>query len=272
MDLGVPTAWGSGERPNNAELVDGVVLKAPGSGADGVIALLRHLERAGFTGAPRVVGSGYAEDGRLAVTFVPGGSPHPGPWSDESVGAVGTLLRGLHDATADFVPPAGVTWQVNGLRELGGDDMVIGHCDTGPWNIVGRDGRPDALIDWAFAGPVSRSWELAETVWLNAQLHDDDVAERHGLPDAATRARHVRAILDGYGLPRADRSALVDRLADVAVHGARAEAVAAGVNPESTAAVAVDGYPVLWGIAWRARSASWIARHREPLRRHACAP
>ena len=36
---------------------------------------------------------------------------------------------------------------------------------------------------------------------------------------------------------------------------------------EAAEAVAPDGYPVLWGIAWRARSASWILRHRSLLRR-----
>jgi hypothetical protein len=44
-----------------------------------------------------------------------------------------------------------------------------------------------------------------------------------------------------------------------------------GVTPESTAPVTEEGYPLLWAIAWRVRSASWIARHRELLERHACA-
>jgi hypothetical protein len=51
------------------------------------------------------------------------------------------------------------------------------------------------------------------------------------------------------------------------VHSARAEALLHNVTAQSTAAVATDGYPVLWGIAWRARSASWIARNRQLLRR-----
>ncbi|MBB4741985.1 hypothetical protein BJY16_005444 [Actinoplanes octamycinicus] len=180
---------------------------------------------------------------------------------------VGVLLRGLHDATASFAPPAGAVWQASWLRDLGGDDVVVGHGDTGPWNIVGAGGRPDALIDWEFAGPVDRLWELAQTVWLNAQLVDDDVAEMQGLPDAHARARQARAIVDGYGLARAERDDLVDRLADVAIHSARHEAVAEGVTIDSTAAVGGNGYPILWGIAWRARSASWIARHRTLIRR-----
>jgi hypothetical protein len=263
----VLSAYGSGDRLGDTVLADGVVLKRAGPWASGVIALLRHLESAGFDGAPRVVGDGYAPDGRLAVTYVPGDSPHPRAWSAEAATMVGELLRRLHTATTGFVPPAGAAWQPVWVRELGGEQRVFGHCDTGPWNIIGSDGSPRALIDWEFAGPVDPRWELAEATWLNAQLHDDDLAELHGLPDAAARARQARAIVDGYGLARADRADFCDRLLDVAVHSARAEARQHGVTAESTAAVAPDGYPVMWGIAWRARSASWIARNRQLLRR-----
>src|SRR5699024_1497028 len=109
---------------------------------------------------------------------------------------------------------------------------------------------------------IGRRTELAYAVWLNAQLHDDDVAELQGLPDAATRARQAHTILDGYGLPARDRPGLIDRMIEVAVHAARAEAVLARVTPDSQDAVAADGYPVLWAIAWRARSASWMMRNR----------
>jgi hypothetical protein len=68
---------------------------------------------------------------------------------------------------------------------------------------------------------------LAEIAWLNAQLHDDDISELHELPHAATRARQARAIIDGYGLARADRDNFYERLLDVAVHSARAEAAGA---------------------------------------------
>lgn len=256
--------YGSGGRAADATLDGGVVLKKAGPWAPAVIALLRHLEAVGFAGAPRVVGDGFAADGRVAVTYLPGESAHPRAWPDGTAYEIGKLLRQLHDATHDFVPPAPAAWQPLWLREFGGDRRVVGHGDTGPWNIVGP---PLALVDWEFAGPVDAGWELAATVWLNAQLHDDDIAERHGLPDAAGRARQARAIADGYGLARAGRAELADRLLEVAVHAARAEVVGYGVTEDSTAAVAPDGYPILWGIAWRVRSASWIARHRDLLRR-----
>jgi Ser/Thr protein kinase RdoA (MazF antagonist) len=242
-----------------------VVRKPGGPWAGSVLALLRHLEDVGFAGAPRVVGNGLDADGRVTLTYVPGESAHPHAWAEEHVGRVGDLLRRLHDATATFTPPPDAGWHPYWLRELGGDDVVIGHGDAAPWNIVGRCGAPEALVDWEYAGPVDRLTELAYAAWLNAQLHDDDVAELQGLPDATTRARHFRAVLDGYGLPAARRAEVVDRMIEVAVHAARAEAVLAGVTPDSTDAVATDGYPVLWAITWRARSASWMLRHRALL-------
>nr|WP_296071770.1 phosphotransferase [uncultured Actinoplanes sp.] len=256
--------YGSGPGPAGATLSDGVVLKTAGPWAPGVIALLRHLEAAGFRGAPRVVGDGYARDGRLAVTYLPGSSPHPRAWpSTEAVARIGVLLRELHTATSTFRPPPGVSWQP---VDLGGVPAVHGHRDPGPWNIVGTGGSPAAFIDWEAAGPVDPMPELAAAAWLNAQLHDDDIAALHDLPDARFRAEQARALLDGYGVDRATREDFVDRLLDVALRGARAEAIEHHVTQESTEAVTPGGYPVMWGITWRARSASWIARHRGLLR------
>ncbi len=52
---------------------------------------------------------------------------------------------------------------------------------------------------------------------------------------------------------------------ELAIHTARQEAVNEGITPASTEAVRPDGYPVMWGVTWRTRSASWILRHRELL-------
>ena len=103
----------------------------PGPWAPGVIALLRHLEQLGFEGAPRIVGS-YAADGRLAVTYVPGKSPHPRAWSDEAVGRIGELLRRLHTATTSFAAPADAVWQHVRLRDFTGEKQVIGSVGK-PW-------------------------------------------------------------------------------------------------------------------------------------------
>jgi len=147
------------------------------------------------------------------------------------VAGVGRLLRGLHAAAATFVPPPGAAWRPWFGRDLGGSRPVFGHCGTGPWNIIARDARPAALVDVEFAGPVDAVWELAQAAWLNAQLQDDDIAERCGLPDAAARARQVKLILDGYGLARGERRGFVDKMITFAVHDARAEAVTHQVTP-----------------------------------------
>jgi hypothetical protein len=80
-------------------------------------------------------------------------------------------------------------------------------------DVVLRESRPwsaavvQLLRHLDSAGPVDALYELAQTAWLNAQLHDDDVAERLGLPDLAARARQLRAIVDGYELRREQRQA-----------------------------------------------------------------
>jgi hypothetical protein len=262
--LPVPGSHGEQSR---ASLRAGVIYRDPGSWSPAVLALLRHLERAGFTGAPRVVGSGFAADGREMVSYIEGSSPHPRAWPEDAVGGVGRLLAGLHAAGATFVPAPDAAWKPWFGRGLPGSRPVFGHCDTGPWNIVAVGGQPAALIDFEFAGPVDAIWDLAQAAWQNAQLHDDDIAERYDLPDAAARARQLKLILDGYGLPRRDRDDFVDKMITFAVHDARAEAVGAGVTPEAVSATTPTGYPYAWAITWRARSASWMLTNRTLLQR-----
>jgi hypothetical protein len=165
---------GSESQASKASLRAGVVHRDPGPWSATVLAFLRHLEQAGFAGAPRVVGSGFAPDGREMVTYIDGASPQPNAWAEDAVGEVGRLLRDLHTAAATFVPAPDAVWRPWFGRQLPGSRPVFGHCDTGPWNIIARGGCPVALIDFEFAGPVDALWELAQAAWLNAQLHDDD--------------------------------------------------------------------------------------------------
>jgi Ser/Thr protein kinase RdoA (MazF antagonist) len=236
-------------------VVDGDVVRRPaGPWTPTVHALLHHLQRVGFTGSQRSVSA----DGEDVVTFIPGDFVHPGSWSDEGIFQVGTLLHELHEATASFVPPPDAAWHSWPFTS-NGPDAIISHRDTGPWNIVARDGLPLAFIDWPTAGPTDRLDEVAATAWLNAQLHDDDIAERQGLPDARARAAQLRYFTDGYRLAAADRRDLVTAMIEYAIRDSAAEAIQAGVTPESG-----DG-GALWAVAWRARSAAWMVRHRSLL-------
>lgn len=236
------------------------VIRDTGPWTPAVHALLRHLADAGFTGAPRLVGSGLDSGGREVLTFIEGEFTQPGPWSMEGAAALGTLLRSLHKATSSFRPPPGAAWFPWHGRDLGGPDRVIGHCDTGPWNIVARDGLPVAFIDWETAGPVDPLVELAQLAWLNAKLHDDIVAGIEQLPPAADRARQLAAIADAYGLAARQRRALLEQIIEFAIADAAHEADDARVVPDMTS------HPVaLWGIAWRTRSAAWMIRNRRTL-------
>jgi hypothetical protein len=236
------------------------VIRDTGPWTPAVHALLRHLEDVGFAAAPRLVGSGLDLDGREVLTFIEGEFTQPGPWSLDGAAALGGLLRSLHEATRSFRPPPGAVWFPWHGRDLGGPARGIGHCDVAPWNIVARDGLPVAFIDWETAGPVDPLVELAQLAWLNAKLQDDIVAEIEDLPPLADRARQLAAIVDAYGLTARQRRGFLDQIIEFAIVDTAWEADDAKVTPETT------GHPItLWAMAWRARSAAWMIRHRRTL-------
>jgi thiamine kinase-like enzyme len=127
--------------------------------------------------------------------------PYPG-WAltDEALDSVVRLLHGYHDAVSTF-EPAGRAWpRAVPLPFRGG---VVSHNDPNLDNIVFRDGRAVALIDFDLAGPGSALWDVAATARLWAPLRlDRDIADaRHGR--ALSR---LRRIVNLYRLTEADRA------------------------------------------------------------------
>jgi len=240
--------------------VGDVVIRPAAPWTPALIALLGHLERVGFDGAPRVFGTGYDETGRETVEYVEGDFVHPHAWSDQGIFQLGGLLRRFHDASASFEPSGGEVWQ-DWFTRSDAPDAIIGHGDPGPWNIVAREGLPVALIDWEFAGPVDRIDEVAHAARLNAQLHDDDIALLNGLPTAEDRVKQLRLFLDGYGLSSKEREGFAGRLIETAILDCANEAIQGRIAPDST------DTRWLWGLAWRSRSAAWMLRHRQLLER-----
>jgi hypothetical protein len=237
-----------------------LVLREAGPWTSTVHALLRHLEAEGFKAAPRVIGSGFDEQGREMLSYVEGKVINPAPWSGEAMHCLGEMVRRLHDTTRSFAPPPDALWRPWFGRELG-TPSLIGHCDAAPWNIVSRDGLPVALIDWEAAGPVDHLTELAMIAWNNAQLYEDDVAAMNGLPEAAVRLRQVGLLADGYRLAAAERQLLADRIIAFAAESAANEVVEQAITPETSHA------PRVWGIAWQTRSVAWLIRNRLELER-----
>ena len=191
------------------------VHRPTGAWTPAVHAVLAHLEAKGFGGAPRVYGlsaEGLSVEGldaeesaerREIVDFIPGDVPGSEVIvSDEALAEVGALLRGLHDATADFVPPAAARWYFE-ARE---PSEVICHGDVAPYNTVFRGGRPVAFIDFDTAHPGPRVWDVAYAAYRFVQLvhpYED------GAP-AREQARRLALFVDAYGLGGRDRALLLD--------------------------------------------------------------
>jgi hypothetical protein len=172
----------------------------------GVQALLQWYEQVGFHGAPRFLG--IDEQGREVLSYVEGEPAFaPVPSSDEVIAEIGRLLRRAHDAQDGFVAPPDAAW----FQHAEGDHEVIGHLDLFWTNVVFRDGRPVALIDWELAAPTSRTLDvaLAATYW--AGLRIDRQLVEWGIP-LERRGERVRILCDAYGLTASQRATLFDEL------------------------------------------------------------
>ncbi|MEV6631703.1 phosphotransferase [Actinoplanes sp. NPDC051470] len=209
-----------------------------------VHALLRHLEDAGFDGAPRVLG--FDDQGREMLTFLPGETAAgqvPWPvWSftDVLLTQVGRWMRRLHDVTAGFVPPADAQWFTGRTMEPG---LVIGHQDVAPYNAAVLDGdRLVGFFDWDSAFPSTREFDLALAALWWVPLCPPEIAEGIGFHHSADRSRRLHLLLDAYGYD-GDRHAF----GATVVGRARRQAatmreMAEAGDPAATALASVAGY------------------------------
>jgi Ser/Thr protein kinase RdoA (MazF antagonist) len=160
-----------------------------------VEALLDHLERAGFDGSPRNLGRDALD--RHVLEFIPGPlADTVAPMTAAELTRVGRLIRDLHDALADFVPPPDPRWNVVIPPDR---EELICHHDLAPWNLV-RSADRWVLIDWDGAGPGSRLWDLAYAAHGFVPLSPGG--------DPAVDGPRLRALVDGYGLDEHQRREL----------------------------------------------------------------
>jgi hypothetical protein len=200
----------AGGYDNRGEVVRvGDTVRRPGRQSSAAVrALLLHLEDCGFDGAPRFLD--VDDRGRDVLTYVRGDVPLPPypEWSmtDAALDSLGALLRRFHEATATFDADAVSGWHLDWADPKGGP--VICHNDGFPENVVYRDGRAVALIDFDMAAPGRPFWDLgcASQEWM--PLHAPETRRDHAFPlDAVDRfGRFARA----YGVPPDDAAELVD--------------------------------------------------------------
>ncbi len=124
---------------------------------------LSALHGRGFDAAPAPVA--LLPGGRELLTFVPGTTalpPFPREALDEPVlTSVGRLLRRLHDTGTGIAPDPSADWPRDLADPEGGP--LLCHNDVCVENVVLRDGRAAALIDFDMAAPGRPVWDFAMT-------------------------------------------------------------------------------------------------------------
>jgi len=151
--------------------------------------LLRAFADAGIEATPRPLG--FTADGRERLSFLPGtvaNEPAAWLWSDAVLTGVARLVRRLHDAS---VPLATLS---DGWRSpVHSPAEVVCHNDVAPYNLVFDDGRPTGLIDFDYASPGPRAWELAYLAYTLVPLNSEPVFT------ASERATRLHALVRAYG-------------------------------------------------------------------------
>jgi hypothetical protein len=107
------------------------------------------------------------------------------------------LIRSFHDASSGYAGIPG-TWDTL-LKDPSGNTDVICHNDLSIPNTVFREGHPMALIDWDFAAPGGRLWDLSYATWWLVPLHRPEFMRSIGWPEV-DQPRRLALFLDSYGL------------------------------------------------------------------------
>ena len=242
--------------------VGDTVRRIAGSSRAAVRDLLLHLESVGFDGAPRYLGTD--DEGREVLTWIEGDVPLPpyAAWSmtDRALADLGGLVRRLHEATATF---RGTTadWSTQWADPGGGS--VICHNDLYPENVVFRDGRVVALIDFAIAAPGRPLWDIAIAAEIWGPLGDPDRRDQH--PENLDGIARLGVLSRAYGLEPERAEDLVDVLVEERAHStANIRAEIAGGNEAWIRDWAAAG-----GDDRAAADDAWIAGHRAALIRSA---
>ncbi len=270
-----------GMDPRWAPVRVGETVRRPaGSGNPGVTALLRHLEAVGFEGAPRHLG--WDSAGREVLTWIPGDvplPPYPG-WAmtERALADLGVLIRRFHDATSSFVAPADAMWATDWAdptRSYGGGTqgepgrpsaqrpVVVCHNDLYPENVVFREGRVVAFIDFAMAAPGRPLWDLAIAAELWCPLGDPTWRDEPAMMlDAVDR---FRILCRAYALEPERADELLDVIGEERAH--------ARANIRAEIAAENDSWVRNWatagGDARAAADDAWLVAHRGALVRAA---
>ena len=192
--------------------VGGTVRRATGPWTPAVHRLLDELADARVDGVPEALG--VDAQGREILSFLDGvvltdASPYV-QWSDGVLIAAGRLLRRIHDASEPLVADDALIWR-SPRREPA---EVICHNDFATYNLIVRDERLAGVIDFDFASPGSRLWDLAYLAYRIVPFAEDATSA-----DGLDLDRRLAQLIEAYDATYSDREvidAAVARLDDLA--------------------------------------------------------
>ena len=199
MEVEEPLAGGN---MSAVSRVGDTVRRTAGPWTPQVHRLLAHLRSKGIEEVPAPLG--FDEQGREVLTFLPGVVGHmplPELRTDAVLETAARLLRRMHDATADVAHLWSTGWQALTRPPV----EVICHGDFAPYNCVFEQGQLVGVIDFDYAHPGNRIWDLAYAIYRFAPLMDPSNPDVGG--STSDQCRRARLFCDAYGLE--DRSSLV---------------------------------------------------------------
>jgi hypothetical protein len=180
--------------------------------------VLLALAESGFAGASVPVG--IDPDGRERLVFIPGDvaiPPYPA-WvqGEVALGSIARLLKQMHDVSSSVPFGSDARWSREMADPAGGN--VFCHNDVCLENVVFRDGIAIGLLDFDFAAPGRREFDLASFARMCVPIDDDANAARLGWAGADRPAR-LRLVCDEYGLDDPGRARLLDCLDESIARG-----------------------------------------------------
>lgn len=198
------------------------VVRAAGPWTPSVHALLRHLRSAGFDQVPEPIS--LSSDGSTETLGYVEGTAGTYPLtasqrSDSALVSVASTIRAMHDASVGFGLPVDSVWQAR--TAIPAEIDCIGHNDLGPYNMVFSGTHVAAIIDWDFAAPSSRAWDLCYAAHRFVPLSAPVSAAAFGFDPLPDQAARLALFAEAYGgeIPPGDLiDLLLVRLASIAAN------------------------------------------------------
>lgn len=178
--------------------IGGEVVTRPASAATPTVqAFLRFLRRNDVASVPEPL---TLDANNETLRYIPGESGGQSWYhqhTDQGLASAARVLRRIHDASRDWIPPADAIW---GAPAVPVEDIVYCHGDPGPWNFVWHDSEAVGLIDWDYLHPGPPLDDIAYALQWFVPMRSDEYARAwHHFPQVPDRLHRIDVFLDAYG-------------------------------------------------------------------------